>query len=553
MKELFWADQIAKQIVERMEREGREPNIKCQQTPSGAKHIGNLNDVVRAYFPSKALHERGVKHTFVHTTDDRDPLKDVPFKMLDLDGKWHKASSLPEMKKYLGMPLCRVPDPFGCCNSWSEHFTKAWMDGVYMLGMKPDLYSVNDLYSQGKMTKYVRMIFEKIDVAGRIVAKHQKTKDTDYIPFDAICQNCGRLTPINSFDLDSMAVHYACGGKAIKKKKTEGCGHSGEALIADGKLQWRFEWPALMALFGTTYEPFGKDHAEGSWKTAVDVMKDILEIEPPIPYVYEFFLVNGGKMSASVGNVYVVQDILEIMEPEVFLFFYTKRPGRQRNLDLKQLHLMVEDFEHAERVYFEIDKEKNETDRNNLVRSYKMCMAELPEKPPVRIPYQFAALIGQVHADGIENALELLKFTGHLQRNETSLRSSKATPLTDVGKINEDEKERVRKRLMFARNWAQKYAPEEFKIKVNEKPPEVELRDNEANAFRALAKEISKDMGEKELQSRIFDISREHNVEAKRFFQLAYRILINKDSGPRLGPFIVALGRERVRKMLESI
>ena len=535
MKEFFWADQIAKQITERAEREQCIPNIKCQQTPSGAKHIGNLNDVVRAYFPSKALHERGVRHTFVHTTDDRDPLKAVPLKLPDLEGKWHKSADLQDMNKYLGMPLCRIPDPFGCCISWAEHFTKVWMDGVYSLGMKPDLYSVNDLYEKGKLAKYVRMVFEKIEDAGKIAARYQQTKDADYIPFDAICQNCGRLTPIDSFDIDSMTVHYTCGGKAIKKNKTEGCGNSGEAPMTEGKLQWRFEWPALMALFNTTYEPFGKDHAEGSWKSAVDVMKTIFEKEPPIPYVYEFFLVDGQKMSASVGNVFIVQDMMEIMEPEVFLFFYTKRPNRQRNLELKNLHLIVDDFEHAERIFFDIDKEKNETDRNNLIRSYKMCMNEIPEKPPVRIPYQFAALIGQVHGDsGLNNALELLKFTGHVE------------------KINDIERERVRKRLMLASNWARRYASPEARIILNEKLPDLGLRDNEINALRSLSKELSKEQDEKELQSRIFDIAREHNVEAKKFFQVVYQILISRDSGPRLGPFIIAVGKERVRKMLEK-
>ena len=62
---LFWADQLADRIEERSGREKRKPNIKCQQTPSGGKHIGNLNDVARAYFPYKSLIERGIKAEFV--------------------------------------------------------------------------------------------------------------------------------------------------------------------------------------------------------------------------------------------------------------------------------------------------------------------------------------------------------------------------------------------------------------------------------------------------------------------------------------------------------
>ncbi len=103
---MHWADQLAEKIIERAKRRGEVANIKCQQTPSGGKHIGNLNDVARAYFPYKAVLERGGKATFVHTTDDRDPLKDIPYKLPDLQGNWHPSKDLPDMNPHLGKPLC---------------------------------------------------------------------------------------------------------------------------------------------------------------------------------------------------------------------------------------------------------------------------------------------------------------------------------------------------------------------------------------------------------------------------------------------------------------
>ncbi|MFH1751123.1 MAG: hypothetical protein ABH863_05580, partial [Candidatus Micrarchaeota archaeon] len=92
---MHWADQIADKIIERAHREGAIANVKCQQTPSGAKHIGNLNDVARAFFPYKSVLEKGEKAIFVHTTDDRDPLKDIPLKLPDLEGKMHFTKDLP--------------------------------------------------------------------------------------------------------------------------------------------------------------------------------------------------------------------------------------------------------------------------------------------------------------------------------------------------------------------------------------------------------------------------------------------------------------------------
>ncbi len=532
---LHWADQLAEQIIERARRENVIPNIKCQQTPSGGKHIGNLNDVIRGYFPYRTILEKGEKATFVHTTDDRDPLKDVPKKFADLDGKWHPSENF-EMNKYLGMPLFMVPDPFGCCSSWSVHFTEVWMKGIYALGMNPQLYSVNDLYEKGKFDPYIIMLFEKIKEAGLISSKFQKTKTESYIPFDAICPNCNQLGNIDAFDLGKKEVHFICGGKAIKKKKSEGCGSENWTSWKNGKLQWRFEWPALWGIFHTTFEPFGKDHAEGSWPSGQEIARKIFRVEPPIPYVYEFFLVNGEKMSASVGNVYIVQDMLEIIEPEVFRFFYTKRPDRQRNLDISRIFSLVDEFDEAERIYFkshlerEAEVEKNDRKINNIIRMYEFSSLEKPKiaRMPVRIPYQFAAMISQT--TGIDRATELLKFMGHDVKPE------------DIPSI--------KNRLALAQNWVTKYAPE---MAIDIRLHKIELSGYEKKALADLCVELKRDINEEELQSYVYQISRSYDIEPKHFFSIIYQILTGKTSGPRLGAFIIAIGKDKIRNILESL
>ena len=531
----FWADQLADEIIARAHRDKAVANIKCQQTPSGAKHIGNLNDVARAFFPFNAILQRNMNATFVHTTDDRDPLKDVPIKLPDLHGNWHLSKDLSDMSPYLGMPLCNIPDPFNCCPSWSKHFTKVWMDGVNTLGMHPELFSVSSLYEEGKFEPYIKMVFEKSDEVGRIVAKFQQTKTDSYIPFDAICSGCGRLANIDNFDIEKKQVHFICEGKSIKKKKSEGCGKDAWVPWTQGKLQWRFEWPALWGIFHTTFEPFGKDHAEGSWISGKEIAAKIFDIEPPIPFVYEFFLVNGEKMSASVGNVYIVQDMLKIMEPEIFLYFYTKRPGRQRNLDLGHVYFLVDDFERAEKIFFGIDEEPNEKEKANILRMYE-SVAKF-EKMPIRVPYQFAALIGQISdgEEGIKRAVELLKFTGHITH------------------VNAQGKAAIAKRLELAANWAKLYAPAEAKLVVNNELPQTDFSSSDKSALLSLLEELKKNSTEKELQARLYEIARENNMEPKQFFKLMYQILMNKDAGPRLGPFIIAVGKQKVISMLEQL
>jgi lysyl-tRNA synthetase class 1 len=86
----------------------------------------------------------------------------------------------------------------------------------------------------------------------------------------------------------------------------EGCGHEGTATFREGKLPWRFEWPAQWQILGVDFEPFGKDHAEGSWPSGKDIARNVLGIEPPVPMVYEWFTLNGEALSSSAGNIVTV-------------------------------------------------------------------------------------------------------------------------------------------------------------------------------------------------------------------------------------------------------
>lgn len=532
---IHWADQLAEKIIARAEKERIVPNIKCQQTPSGGKHIGNLNDVARAYLVYKSILTKNQKCTFVHTTDDRDPMKEVPKRINDLNGKWYDSEKLVDFGKYMGVPYCRIPDPFNCCKNWSEHFTKVWMKGVNILGMFPELYSVNKLYEEGKFDPYIELVFKNAKIAGEITAQFQSTKSEEYIPFDSICPKCGKLTNIDGFDLTKKTVHFTCTGKTIKKGVTEGCGFIGEVPWREGKLQWRFEWPALMCIFNTTYEPMGKDHWEGSWKSAIEIMKRIYKKEPPIPFVYEFFLVNGQKMSASKGEVYIVQDMLKFLEPEVFLFFYAKRPEKQRDLELKNIFQLVDEFDLSERIYFGKEEGRTENREENSKRMYELTMDEIPERCPIRVSYTFAANISQLYSNDI--AIEKLKELGHLKD------------------ADENDIELNKRRLILANYWVKNYAPEEMRFSLQEVVPEdIVLNEKQKLALKKISEILkNKKWEEKELHAEFYNISKELDLKLDEFFKAAYLVLIKKEKGPRLANFILTIGQEKVSDLFSKV
>ena len=93
-----------------------------------------------------------------------------------------------------------------------------------------------------------------------------------------------------------------------------------------------------------------------------------------------------------------------------------------------------------------------------------------------------------------------------------------------------------------------------MKIRVNKIVPlsvVSALTEDERSAINELRKKLEKDITESELQSQVYEIARNNRIEPKKFFNILYQMLLNKESGPKLGPFILAIGKEKISKLLE--
>ncbi len=536
--QLFWADEIAENILKEYQKE-ETIIVKAGASPSGAKHIGNLNDVLRGFFVVEVLKSRGVNVRHIHTCDDRDPLRKIPDKVPDRDGKWHEFSEkeVKYLKKYIGFPYVNIPDPFGCCENWARHFNNVWLDGIKALGVDIENYNNDDLYKEGLFDPIIKEILSKSDESREIISKFQENIPKDYVPFIAICENCGKLTgKIINFNLEENILEYECiDRKLAGEYLIKGCGYKGVTNFRGGKLPWRFEWPAQWKLFNVHFEPFGKDHYEGSWPSGKEICIKILNHKPPLPYVYEFFLVNGEKMSSRLGNVYITQDLLKILEPEVILYFYSKNPEKQRNLDLSNLNLLVDEFDRMEKVFHEEIEPANEREYKLAKRIYPIVMKGRIRK--IRIPYTHAATIAQLKMsrEQIINAL---------------IRSKMVDP-----NITQEDIDHIIERIEISGEWIRKYASEKYKIKILEKISikEEEISDNMKVALEELSKYIEIENDGEKIQSKIFSIAKEHEINPSDFFKLIYKLFLGKNEGPRLGPFLAILDKKFVINRLRLI
>ncbi len=526
----FWADDVADEI------EARNPTdpivIKGGVSPSGIPHLGHFNEIMRGYYVAEVLRERGHEVRQVFTSDDRDALRKVPRTLADAD--WNLVGlgdvDAGVLGRNLGVPYTDIPDPFDDCDhdSYGEHFTTLLAESAERIGVPVEMLSNTEMYETGAFDDAVHHVLSHADRAREVLSAYQGGVDDAYVPFMAQCSECGRLTTdVRDIDLDARTVDYVCSGLEAGGQQIDGCGHEGTATFREGKLPWRFEWPAQWQVLGVDFEPFGKDHAEGSWPSGEDIAENVLDIQPPVPMTYEWFTLNGEPLSSSSGNVVTVDEVLELLEPEVLRYFFARNPKKAKDFDLSRLDQLVDEFDRFERVYF--GEVEDETIREFAERAYPFVVDDVREER-VRIPFTFAAVLGMTD-DG--------ELRERMARNEGHLTDD--TPEWAV--------EAALARVERARAWAERM-DNEYNYRLQADLPETDFDSDVEAALDDLADFVAADHSGEEIQGQMYELPDDYGVDTGEFFNAGYRLFFDADSGPRLGEFLGELDREFVVRRL---
>jgi len=521
----FWAEAIADEI------EHGEPDdpivIKGGVSPSGVAHLGNVNEIMRGYFVAEVLRDRGHAVRQVFTSDDRDPLRKLPRKLADSDGQIVGLGEVDAgaLGRNLGKPYTDIPDPFGKADSYAAHFAALLEADAERLGVDIEMFSNTDLYVEGTFDPVVERVLREVDTAREVLAEYQAKAGDDYVPFNPICGECGKLTEtVTSVDLEAETVDYVCTDMEVGDETIEGCGHDGTATFREGKLPWRFEWPGQWQVLDVDFEPFGKDHAEGSWPSGVDIAETVLGIEPPEPMVYEWFTLNGETLSSSAGNIVTVPELLELLEPEVIRYFFALHPRKARDLDLSQLDQLVDDFDRFEAAsYGAVD---DESVTAFAEAAYPHTVDEVADEQPTRLPYTFAAVLGMVDDPALRE--KLARDEGHIPAD-----------------ADEATVEAALARVERARNWAERM-DNAYNYRLQADLPETEFDDTTVDALDALAAIVADGADGETIQAAIYDTAREHDIEPGDLFEAGYRLFFDETQGPRLGEFLGDLEQEFV-------
>jgi len=517
---VHWGDAVASELSK---RSVSKHVIETGTSISGVPHIGNASDVIRGDVVRKILAEGSVPAELIWVADDSDPFRKVP-------------AGMEKVKEYLGFPVKDVPDPFGCHSSFTEHFIQPFLDDLLQFGVAPKHYSGTDLYRKGDLLAEVRTALAKRREIMEVLNQFRTTPLDDFIPWNPICEKCGRISSTKPIAVEGDTVKYVCESTQVAGGDVEGCGQEGESDIKKGygKLPWRVEWAARWHHFQVTCEPFGKEHATvgGSYDTSKIISEKVFGWPAPYSVVYEFFTLNGEKISSSKGNIITLSDWVSIAEPEVLKFFMYKRLQKQRDINLSMLPALVDEYDESERTFFGLGADDEEGDKTK--RMYQLSQVSQPQF--LNIPYTLCAVLAQVVPD----------YKGEVLTRKVSA----------MGYSGFSE-ERLVFRVKLAGHWVRKHGPDYLMFELLDDMQSAEeyarLDDKQKECLSILSKELDKEWTAEKFHKKIYETARGAGLEPPRLFDAVYSVLIGKKKGPKAASFILSLERDFIVKRFNSL
>jgi lysyl-tRNA synthetase class 1 len=313
-----WPFQEAAKVADRLAATGKtEALFETGYGPSGLPHIGTFGEVLRTTMVRNAFTRlTGRPSRLIAFSDDMDGLRKVP----------DNVPNKEMLARHLGMPLTRIPDPFGSNESFGAHNNarlRGFLDGF---GFRYEFASASEYYRSGRFdAALVRMLEVFDEVMAVILPTLGPERRATYAPFLPIHPASGIVmqVPVLERRLDSPSIVWRdpATEKLIETPVTGGA----------CKCQWKADWAMRWYALGVDYEMSGKDLID-SVKLSSRICR-ILGAEPPVGFTYELFLdENGEKISKSKGNGISIEEWLAYAPPESLATYMYQAPTRAKKL-----------------------------------------------------------------------------------------------------------------------------------------------------------------------------------------------------------------------------
>ncbi|MDR1375247.1 MAG: lysine--tRNA ligase [Holosporaceae bacterium] len=475
--------------------------------PSGLPHIGTFGEVARTTYVRHAFEcLTGVKTKLYAFSDDMDGLRKVPENIPHRD----------MVEKYLGYPLSRIPDPFGCHESFGEHNNSKLREFLDSFNFAYEFQSSTDWYRSGKFNDVLEnVLVHHKEILEIMLASLREERAATYSPFLPISPKTGRVLQVN---IDEYLVDA---GTVVFKDED---GTITEQPITDGhcKLQWKVDWAARWAALDVDYEMAGKDLID-SVRLSSEICK-VLGKTPPEGFNYELFLdEDGKKISKSKGNGLSLDQWLRYAPTESLANFMFASPRSAKKLYFEVIPRQVDDYATHLRN-FKVQESSKQVDN-------PVWHISVGNPPDPELDISYSLLLNLV---GVCNTDDKNVLWGFIKRYSSGA-DPESMPLLD-------------RLVQHAINYYQDF----IKSKKFYGIPTI----NEKESFGDLLNELDKLDGSEsieQIQSIVFEVGKRHGFQdLKSWFSSLYRHLLGQNDGPRMGSFIALYGVSNTKKLLQE-
>lgn len=506
---MHWLNKIADELITR-HPEG-EIVVSSGVSPSGTYHLGTLREILTAEVIMLELNRRGRTARHLHIVDDLDVFRKVP------------ANIPAEFEQYLGRPLSDIPAPDGSQQSYADYFLADLLTAANTMNLKLDVVRAHEKYRSGFFKAAIEKSLEHLADIRQILSEVSGSKlDEQWSPIQVIEDGYLKTRQFKSIDTDKGVIVYI-----DQHGQEQQTGYAGGEV----KLNWRIDWPARWWLLKVQAEPFGRDHATkgGSYDTGKVIVKKIFGAEPPLPVPYHFINRTGEtkKMSKSAGNVITASQLLQILPPEI-VWYFILRSAPDKQLFFDEGESLIKLFDD----YAELLVKPDKTDQEKQL--VELTLSGVDQPTASNIPFSHLVASYQASLKDLHKTLELLKRTEHAE-------------------VAERDADTIARELIFIDNWLARSAPEDLKFDLIDNVQATDFSGQDRQILSGLADKIAQapaDADGEWFHACIYELKDSLNIEPKSLFQVLYRVLIGKNSGPRAGWFLSVLDREWLIKRL---
>jgi lysyl-tRNA synthetase class 1 len=151
---------------------------------------------------------------------------------------------------------------------------------------------------------------------------------------------------------------------------------------------------------------------------------------------------------------------------------------------------------------------------------------KIPKQPGFHVPYNLLTYLAKVSPKNSEEEYmtEKLRSYGYLGRDQMLDETASA-------------------RIQYASNWAMDF--QEIK------EVSTTLSKDERVAIQRLIEILRTEDNADKIQNAVFATAKQSSLQPAGFFKAVYRILLGTPQGPRLGPYILAMGKQNVIDAME--